>query len=65
MEVVRKHPNVLDRREPEVMITTLSSKTQELKVYFWIKDITKTPYTTGEIRTGIYRLLDEKGIVVA
>ena len=63
-EVVKKHPNVLDRREPEVMINSLSSKTQELKVYFWIRDIVKTPYTTGEIRTSLYHYFDEKGIVV-
>ncbi|HEY4108090.1 mechanosensitive ion channel family protein [Puia sp.] len=63
-DVVKKHPNVLDRRDPEVMINTLTSKTEELKVYFWIKDITKTPYTTGEIRTSIYQLLDQKGIIV-
>jgi potassium-dependent mechanosensitive channel len=63
-DIVRQHPNVLDRRDPEVIINTVSSKTEEIKVYFWIKDITKTPYTTGELKTSIYRYLDEKGIVV-
>jgi potassium efflux system protein len=63
-DIVRHHPNVLDRRDPEVIINTVSSRTEELKVYFWIKDITKTPYTTGELKTSIYRYLDEKGIVV-
>jgi potassium efflux system protein len=64
-DIVRHHPNVLDRRDPEVIINTVSSKTEEIKVYFWIKDVTKTAYTTGEIKTSIYRHLDEKGIVVA
>jgi potassium efflux system protein len=63
-DIVRHHANVLDRRDPEVIINTVNSKTEELKVYFWIKDITKTPYTTGELKTSIYRYLDEKGIVV-
>jgi potassium-dependent mechanosensitive channel len=62
--LVSQNPNVLDRRDPEVMINTLTSKTEELRVYFWIKDITRTPYTTSEIKTAIYQLLDEKGIVV-
>jgi potassium efflux system protein len=62
--LVSKNPNVLDRRDPEVMLNTLTSKTEELRVYFWIKDITRTPYTTSEIKTSIYQLLDEKGIVV-
>jgi potassium-dependent mechanosensitive channel len=64
-ELVRKHPNVLDRREPEVILNAVSSKADELRVYFWIKDITKTAYTTGEIRTSIYQLLDQKGLVVS
>jgi potassium efflux system protein len=64
-DLVRKHPNVLDRRDPEVLLNTVSSKAEELRVYFWIKDITKTAYTTGEIRTEIYQLLDEKGLVVS
>jgi potassium-dependent mechanosensitive channel len=63
-EMVRQNPNVLDRRDPEVMINTLTAKTEELRVYFWIKDITRTPYTTSEVKTGIYELLDQKGIVV-
>jgi small-conductance mechanosensitive channel len=63
-EIVRHHPNVLDRRDPEVIVNTISSKSEELKVYFWIKDITRTAYTTGELKTSIYRHLDEKGIAV-
>ncbi|HXB96192.1 MAG TPA: mechanosensitive ion channel domain-containing protein, partial [Puia sp.] len=63
-EIVKHHPNVLDRRDPEVIVNTASSKTEEIKVYFWIRDITKTAYTTGEIKTSIYRHLDENGIVV-
>ncbi len=62
--LVGKNANVLDRRDPEVMLNTVTSKTEELRVYFWIKDITRTPYTTSEIKTAIYQLLDEKGIVV-
>ena len=64
MEAVKKNPNVLDRRDPEVLITTTGAKTQELKVYFWVKDITKTPFTTGEVRTSLYHYFDEKGILV-
>lgn len=63
--IVRHHPNVLDRRDPEVMVNTVSSKAEELRVYFWIKDITRTAYTSGEIRTSIYQLLDSKGLVVS
>lgn len=63
--LVKQHPNVLDRRDPEVLLNAVSSKAEELRVYFWIKDITKTAYTTGEIRNSIYQLLDQKGLVVS
>jgi len=64
VEVVKKNANVLDRRDPEVMVTTTGAKTLEVKVYFWVKDIVKTPNTTGEIRTSLYHYFDEKGIIV-
>jgi small-conductance mechanosensitive channel len=51
-------------REPQLILNTVNSKTLELQVYFWIDDITKTPYTTGELRTAIYRQLDQAGITV-
>jgi len=63
-EVVKKNSNVLDRRDPEVMITTTGPKTLEVRVYFWVKDIVRTPYTTGEVRTSLYHYFDEKGIIV-
>jgi len=63
-EIIKKNPNVLSLREPQVMLNAVNSKTLELRVYFWINDVTKTPYTSGELRTSVYRHLDEQGIVV-
>ena len=63
-DIVRHHPNVLDKRDPEVIINTVTSKTEEVQVFFWIKDITKSAYTAGELKTSIYRHFDDKGIVV-
>ena len=61
--LILKHPNVLERKDPEVLVNTVGAKAEELKVYFWIKDITKTANTTSEIRTGIYQFLEDKGVV--
>ncbi|HZE85876.1 MAG TPA: mechanosensitive ion channel domain-containing protein [Puia sp.] len=63
-DIVRKVHNVLEQREPEVMLNTVSSKAFELKVYFWVNDITQTSRTSAEIRTEVYHYLDKKGIVV-
>jgi potassium efflux system protein len=63
-DIVRKNSNVLEQREPEVMLNTISSKSVELKVYFWVSDITQTGKTSAEIRTEVYQYLEKKGIVV-
>ncbi|HEY4061246.1 MAG TPA: mechanosensitive ion channel domain-containing protein [Puia sp.] len=63
-EIVKADANVVDRRDPEILFNTLTSKTMEIKVFFWIKDISKSALTSGEIRTGIYRHLQKKGITV-
>jgi potassium-dependent mechanosensitive channel len=63
-QIVQADPNVVDHREPEIMLNTVSSKTMEIKIFFWIKDISKTALTSGAVRTGIYRYLDKKGITI-
>ena len=63
-EIVKQNPNVLPLREPQIILNALNSKTSELRVYLWINDVTKTQYTSGELRTAIYRHLDEQGITV-
>ena len=62
--LVEANPNVLDRRDPEVSLNNINSKTMELRVYFWCKDIGKASTTAGEVRTEIYQLLEEKGVTV-
>lgn len=63
-EIVKSNPNVLQQREPQILLNALNSKTSELRVYLWINDVTKTQNTSAELRTSIYRFLDEQGIVV-
>ncbi len=62
--IIKANPNVLERREPEIILNSLSSKTIEIKVFFWSKDFGKTNLTAGDIRTAIYEHLDKKGITV-
>ncbi|HMH24569.1 MAG TPA: mechanosensitive ion channel domain-containing protein [Puia sp.] len=62
--IVKKNHNVLEQRDPEVMLNTVSSKSMELKVYFWVNDITQTGKTSAEIRTEVYQYLETKGVVV-
>jgi hypothetical protein len=43
-------------------MNNISSKSIEIKVFFWGKDISKTALTSGEVRMGIYHYLEKKGI---
>lgn len=63
-DIIRNHPNVLESRDPEIVLNTITSKSMEVKVFFWCKDIGKAALTSGEIRTGIYDYLEQKGITV-
>jgi small-conductance mechanosensitive channel len=64
-EIIRSNPNVLESRDPEIVLNTITSKSMEVKVFFWCKDIGKVTLTSGEIRTAIYEHLAKKGITVA
>jgi small-conductance mechanosensitive channel len=62
--IVKKIPNVMEQRDPEVQLSTLSSKTVEIKVFFWIDDFNKNDLTLGEVKTAIYKYLEGKGILL-
>jgi small-conductance mechanosensitive channel len=63
-DIVKANENVLDRRDPEVLISNISSKQLLLKVFFWCKDFNKVTFTTGEVQSAIYQYLESKEIVV-
>jgi potassium efflux system protein len=62
-EIVKKNENVMDRRDPEVLVSPVSSKQLSLKVFFWCKDFNKVPFTTGEVQSDLYQYLDSKGLI--
>lgn len=64
-DIVKANENVLDQRDPEVLISNISSKQLSLKVYFWCKDFNKVPLTSGEVQSAIYQYLESKEIEVA
>jgi potassium efflux system protein len=63
-DTVKANPNVLERRDPEVLISTINSKQLAIKVFFWCKDFDKISFTTGEVQSAIYQHLEAKGIIV-
>jgi potassium efflux system protein len=63
-EIIKGNSNVLDSREPEVIVNNVSSKTIEIKALFWCKDFGKTTPASAEVRTAIYQHLDKQGITL-
>ncbi len=62
--IIKKNRNILKQKDSEIMLTNINSKTSELKVYFWISDITQTSWTSGEIRTALYGYLEKKELLI-
>ena len=62
--IVKQNDNVLDRRDPEVLISNISAKQLSLKIFFWCKDFNKVPFTTGEVQSAIYQYLESRHLVV-
>lgn len=61
-DLIRKNENILDRRDTEVILNQLNSKTIELKAVFWCRDIARSGKTGVEIRTAIIQYLEQQGI---
>jgi small-conductance mechanosensitive channel len=61
-EIVKKIPNVMEQRDPEVLVNTVSSKTAELNIFFWSDDFNKNTLTLNEVRNAVYQYLEKKGI---
>ena len=63
-DIVKRNDNVLERRDPEVLLSPLTSKQVQLKIFFWCKDFNKVPLTTGQVQSEIYQYLESKNILV-
>lgn len=61
-DIIKANPNSLTRREPEVLISSITAKSYQVKVLFWCNDISKSDITAAEVRTAIYHYFDSKEI---
>jgi small-conductance mechanosensitive channel len=63
-QIILKNSNVMNQKEPEIMMDTASSKNMELKIYFWIKDFNQGNVTSAEVKAEIYQYLEKKGLTI-
>jgi potassium efflux system protein len=62
-EIIKKNDNVLDRRDPEVLISNVTARQLSLRIFFWCKDFNKVPFTTSEVQSDIYQYLESKSLI--
>ncbi len=63
-ETVLANTNVLQHKEPEILISTLPNQALKIKVYYWCGDISKTEHTHNDLYAAIYNRLQEQGIAL-
>jgi potassium efflux system protein len=62
MVLADKH--VLAEKEPQIVISNISSQSTQLKILFWCKDVTKADMAKADIYKVIYQWLEDNGVKV-
>lgn len=63
-EIVSGIDGVVVQKEPEVLITNLTSQSMEIKISTWCKDVSFTDKVKSRIYMALYRKLTEENIEV-
>ncbi|HEY9044974.1 MAG TPA: mechanosensitive ion channel domain-containing protein [Ohtaekwangia sp.] len=61
-ETIKETDCVLKKREPSVLIESITDNELMLKIFFWCEDVYKEDHTRSEVRYQVYRALKDQGI---
>jgi small-conductance mechanosensitive channel len=61
-DIVKANPNALTRKEPEILISSITAKSYQVRVLFWCNDISKSDITAAEVRTAIYHYFESEKV---
>lgn len=64
LQVVKANHDVVERKEPELVLGAITAKTVEIRIYFWSKDFARVNMTAGEVRTAVYQQLEKMNVEV-
>lgn len=64
LKIVKSSPEVVAGKEPEILISTITSQSTQLKIYFWCEDVTKREQARSEVNTAVSHFLEEKEIKI-
>jgi potassium efflux system protein len=63
-ELIRSLPGVVEEKSAEILITAVTEKSIEIKVFFWCKDVTKTEQMRSDVYAAVYKYLHDRDIKV-
>ena len=63
-KVLFDNKNVLQQKEPQILVTTITPTSETIKVYFWCNSITTTEATYSAVYPAIYSSFLDKGMKV-
>ncbi|HEY9008434.1 mechanosensitive ion channel family protein [Ohtaekwangia sp.] len=61
-EAIKATDCVLQKREPSILVESVSDSELKLKIFFWCEDVYKEEQTRSEVRYQVYRTLKDQGI---
>jgi len=63
-EAIAANDNIFMGKEPKILISPKSKTSNNIKIYFWCKDISQAETTRSSINAAIFDELDERGIEI-
>ncbi len=61
-EVIEAVPGVLAQKAPEILIRAVASKSVEMKIYFWCKDVSKMEEVRSDVYAAVYKYLKSRNL---
>ncbi|MEO6894986.1 MAG: mechanosensitive ion channel domain-containing protein [Ginsengibacter sp.] len=62
--ILKSLEDVVKKKEPEILINTVTSQSTQLKIYFWCDDITVRDKSRSEAYSAVSKYLEEKEIKI-
>jgi len=62
--ILKSLEDVVDKKEPEILINTVTSQSTQLKIYFWCDNVTVRDKTRSEAYSAVSKYLEGEGIKI-
>ena len=63
-DIIKSLKDVVKKKEPEILINTVTSASTQLKIYFWCDDVIERDRARSEGYSAVSKYLEEKGIKI-